>query len=88
MRVYHVIVDQEDDWYVASALEDQSVFTQGRTLDEIIANIREVALLLHNEKDVQVELVVPPQVTARPAPRRAGSNSSRATKRRRRTIRP
>ena len=62
MKVYHVIVEREDDWYVARALEDSSVFTQGRSLDEITENIREVAELLHGERNVQVELVNPPSV--------------------------
>ena len=65
MKVYHVIVEPEDGWYVARALEDPGVFTQGRTLDEITENIREVADLLHGEKNVQVELVIPPAVKPR-----------------------
>lgn len=63
MKVYHVMVEQaEDGWLAAHALEDDSVHTQGKTLNEIIANIREVARLLNNEKDVQVELVIPSSV--------------------------
>ena len=63
MKVYHVIVEQaEDGWLAAHALEDDSVHTQGKTLDEITSNIREVAELLCNEKDIQVELVVPSSV--------------------------
>ncbi|MCC6679363.1 MAG: hypothetical protein IT445_00525 [Phycisphaeraceae bacterium] len=63
MKVYHVMVEQaEDGWLAAHALEDDSVHTQGKTLNEIIANIREVAQLLNNEKDVQVELVIPSSV--------------------------
>lgn len=60
MKVYHIIVEQaEDGWLAAHALEDDSVHTQGKTLDEVTANVREVAELLHGEKDVQIELVVP-----------------------------
>jgi predicted RNase H-like HicB family nuclease len=62
MKVYHVIVEQADDWLAAHALEDDSVHTQGKTLDEITANIREVVEMLHGEKDVQVELVIPSAV--------------------------
>lgn len=66
MKIYHVIVESaEDGWLAAHALEDDSVHTQGRTLDEITANIREVADLLYGEKEVQVELVVPTSVTIR-----------------------
>jgi predicted RNase H-like HicB family nuclease len=62
MKVYHVIVEPEDGWYVARALKDTGIFTQGRTLDEVTDNIREVAELLRGEKNVQVELVIPPTV--------------------------
>lgn len=63
MKVYHVIVERaEDGWLAAHALEDDSVHTQGRSLDEIAAGVREVAELLHGERDVQIELVVPSTV--------------------------
>lgn len=63
MRTYHVLVQQaEDGWLAAHALEDESVHTQGRTLDEVTRNIREVAELLHGESHVQVELVVPAEL--------------------------
>ena len=60
MKVYHVIVDQADDgWLAAHALEDDSVHTQGKTLDEITANIRDVAALVCDHKEIQIELVIP-----------------------------
>lgn len=60
MKTYHVLVRQaEDGWLAAHALEDDSIHTQGRTLDEVTRNIREVAHLLHGDSQVQVELVVP-----------------------------
>jgi predicted RNase H-like HicB family nuclease len=52
MKAYRIIVEREDEWYVARALEDTSVFTQGQSLDEITENIREVAELLHGERKV------------------------------------
>jgi predicted RNase H-like HicB family nuclease len=60
MKTYHVVVEQaEEGWFAAHALEDDSIHTQGKSLDEVAANIREVAELLRGETDVQVELVVP-----------------------------
>ncbi len=42
MKANHIIVEQADDgWLAAHATEDDSLHTQGRTLDEITANIRE-----------------------------------------------
>lgn len=46
MKVFHVIVEQSDGWLAAHAVEDDSIHTQGKTLDEITANIREVAELV------------------------------------------
>jgi predicted RNase H-like HicB family nuclease len=81
MTVYHVIVEREDDWYVARALEDSAVFTQGRSFDEIIANIREVSDLLHGHKDVQIELVIPPEVGSQRRPgRRVSQSKSRPSR--------
>lgn len=60
MKTYHVAVDQSEGWHAARALEDPGVLTQGKTLDEVVANIREVVELLHGEKEVQVELILPP----------------------------
>lgn len=63
MKAYHVVVEQsEDGWLAAHALEDESVHTQGRSLDEVLTNVREVAELLHGDPEVQVEIVVPSSV--------------------------
>jgi predicted RNase H-like HicB family nuclease len=59
MKVYHVIVEQSDGWLAAHALEDDSVHTQGKTLDEVTGNIREVAKLVCGDTDIQIELVIP-----------------------------
>lgn len=50
MKVYHISVEREGKWFCATAMENPSVFTQGRSLDDIVENIREVADLLHGEK--------------------------------------
>jgi len=62
MRPYRVLVEQSDAWLAAHALEDDSVHTQGKTLDEITVNIREVALMVCGDKDIHVELVIPSNV--------------------------
>lgn len=41
------VIQQEDDWYVAKCIEN-SVASQGRTLDEAMANLKE-ALELYFE---------------------------------------
>jgi len=59
MKIYHVTVVREGAWYAAQALEDTAVITQGRTLDEVIYNVRDAVELLYGEKQVQVELIIP-----------------------------
>ena len=62
MKVYHVIVEQSEGWLAAHSLEDDSAHTQGRTLDEITVNIREVAHLICGDQDIHVELMIPSDV--------------------------
>lgn len=53
-----VIVQKDDDWYVAKCLEN-SVASQGKTVEEAIANLKE-ALELYYE-DMQFDIVEPRQ---------------------------
>lgn len=46
MSVYHVLVEQSGKFLSGRALERTNVFSQAKTLDGLIANIREVAALL------------------------------------------
>ncbi len=62
MRGFHVLVEQSDGWLAAHALEDDSVHTQGKTLDEITANIRDAASLVCGDSDIHVELMIPSNV--------------------------
>ncbi len=57
-RVFTAAVHQEDDWFVAQCLE-VDVASQGRTIDEAVANLSEaVGLYLDEVED--------PHPTARP----------------------
>ena len=47
-RPFTVSIQQEDNWYVAKCIEN-SVASQGKTMDEAIENLKE-ALLLYFEK--------------------------------------
>jgi predicted RNase H-like HicB family nuclease len=58
MKVLHVKVEQDDGWFIAQGLEEPGVITQGRTLDEIVANVREVVELMFNRKNVDIELLL------------------------------
>ena len=49
-RLFTVTVTREDDWFVAKCLEN-SVASQGKTMDEAMSNLRE-AVALYYEDDI------------------------------------
>jgi predicted RNase H-like HicB family nuclease len=54
--VLHAVITRSENWYVAEVLE-LPVVTQGRTLDEIVGNVREaVGLHLRDEDRAQLGL--------------------------------
>ena len=81
MKLYRIAVEQEDEWFCLSAVNDPQVYTQARSLDEAIFMIRDVVELLYGEKHIQVELVVPPDVTT-PFERRWAAKEARKKLRR------
>ncbi|HEY3245017.1 MAG TPA: hypothetical protein VGM03_16875 [Phycisphaerae bacterium] len=84
MKVLHVTVEQGDGWLVAQGLESPGVITQGRNFDELIANIRDAAELLLQEKNIHIELLLPSGVTpaTKPATRAHRSRKSGSARRR------
>jgi hypothetical protein len=63
MKLLHVSVEADDKWLIAQGLEEPAVITQARTLDELLSNIREVVDLLEvGDKDLHIELILPPSV--------------------------
>jgi len=71
MKLYHVAVHQEDQWYIGRVLERSGVTTQGRTLDELVAMLRDAIQALWGERDVQLELVLAPRAARSPRKRTA-----------------
>ena len=65
MKLYHVAVEQEDDWYVGRVLERGGVTTQGRTLDELVLMLRDAIETLWDETEVQLELLLTPRIVVR-----------------------
>ena len=53
----HAVVSDSEDWYVAECLE-VAVVTQGRSLDEALANLRS-ALELHLDKEELARVGLP-----------------------------
>ena len=76
MKQYHILVEQEDSWLIGRVLEREGITTQGRTLDELVFMVRDAIDLMWNERDVQLEILVPSQALraskARKSKRSAG----------------
>ena len=68
MKVLHVKVEQDDGWFIAQGLEEPGVITQGRTLDEIVADVREVVELMFDQKNVEIELLLSSKLALRKSP--------------------
>ena len=50
---YNVIIQKEEEWYVAKCL-DNSVASQGKTIEEALNNLKE-AIELYNESEEAVK---------------------------------
>lgn len=59
MKVYHIQLVPEDDWYHVQAVEDESIFSQARTLDEAVLMIRDVLELVKGETNAELRLIIP-----------------------------
>jgi predicted RNase H-like HicB family nuclease len=59
----HAVVTRDRDWYLAECLE-LAVVTQGRTLDELVVNLREaITLHLEGETPASTGVVAEPRVS-------------------------
>ena len=47
-RIFTVAIQKEDDWFVAKCLEN-SVASQGKTMNEAIENLQEAVLLFYED---------------------------------------
>ena len=83
MTIYHVSVEQEDDWLIGRVLERPGVTTQGRSLDELVFMLRDAIALMWDERDVQLELLVPRQAVTNYERKRShrGKPAKRKTRR-------
>lgn len=59
---YHVVIELSDGWFAAKLLEDDSCYTQGKTLEEAVANMREVIELVRGEKRPDLEVIIPSKI--------------------------
>ena len=48
-------IEPEEEWYVATCLEN-NIASQGKTIDEAMANLREAITLYYEDEDKREEL--------------------------------
>ena len=63
MTILHVKVSRGERWLIGQGLEEPGVLTQGKNLDELVANLRDAATLLTGETNVYIELALPADLT-------------------------
>ena len=56
MEYFTIEIQRDGNFFVAQCLEEESCFTQGKTLQETIRNMREVLELMLDVKDPQLEV--------------------------------
>ena len=56
MKHFTIEIQRDRNFSVAQCLEEESCFTQGRTLQETTRNMREVLELMLDVKDPQLEV--------------------------------
>ena len=56
MKHFTIEIQRDRNFFVAQCLEEESCFTQGRTLQETTRNMREVLELMLDVKDPQLEV--------------------------------
>jgi len=52
-KSFTIVIQKEDDWYVAKCLEN-SVASQGKTMDEATDNLREALVLYYEDESLPV----------------------------------
>ena len=56
MEHFTIAIQRDANFFVAQCLEEESCFTQGKTLQETIRNMREVLELMLDVKGPQLEV--------------------------------
>jgi len=61
---YHVEIRRGDEFYIAQCVEKQNCFSQGRTIEEAIANVKEVIGLMEDVARPVVHVAIADQLAA------------------------
>ncbi|MEK6636094.1 MAG: type II toxin-antitoxin system HicB family antitoxin [Planctomycetota bacterium] len=58
MQTFTIEIEKDENFYVAQCIEYSNCFTQGKTIEETIHNIKEVIELILNVKHPKLKIVL------------------------------
>lgn len=58
MRTFTVEIEKDEKFYIAQCVEHSNCFTQGKTIEEAIRNIKEVIELILNIKHPKLNVIL------------------------------
>lgn len=58
MRTFTVEIEKDEKFYIAQCVEHSNCFTQGKTIEEAIRNIKEVIELILNVKHPKLKIIL------------------------------
>jgi predicted RNase H-like HicB family nuclease len=58
MKIFTVEIEKDEKFYVAQCLEHSNCFTQGKTIEETIHNIKEVIELILDIKHPKLNVIL------------------------------
>ncbi|OOP57456.1 MAG: hypothetical protein AYP45_03160 [Candidatus Brocadia carolinensis] len=58
MRTFAVEIEKDEKFYIAQCVEHSNCFTQGKTIEEAIRNIKEVIELILNVKHPKLKIIL------------------------------
>lgn len=58
MRTFTVEIEMDEKFYIAQCVEHSNCFTQGKTIEEAIRNIKEVIELILNVKHPKLKIIL------------------------------
>ena len=58
MRTFTVEIEKDEKFYIAQCVEHSNCFTQGKTIEEAIRNIKEVIELILNIKHPKLNIIL------------------------------
>ena len=58
MKTFNVEIEKDEKFYIAQCLKHSNCFTQGKTIEETIHNIKEVIELILNIKHPKLNVIL------------------------------